>query len=123
MPTEANQPYLDFFKDVVAKYPTGPGPKPLFMGDHDNQADIIRGMGCRPRPTATRASFHIGNDEFWFIPEGKIDYLIEGVGLVTANQGDIGAGARRAAGIAPVSRPPDGHAAGQLQSDHVAQLW
>src|SRR3954471_8691756 len=29
-----NKPYLDFFKDVIAKYPTG-GPRGgLFMGDH-----------------------------------------------------------------------------------------
>jgi mannose-6-phosphate isomerase-like protein (cupin superfamily) len=87
--TEANQPYLDFFKDVVAKYPSGPGPHPLFMGDHDNQADIIRGMGVPTPPGSNKGHFHIGNDEFWFILEGKIDYLIEGVGLITANQGDI----------------------------------
>jgi mannose-6-phosphate isomerase-like protein (cupin superfamily) len=87
--TEANQPYLDFFKDVVGKYPSGPGPKPLFVGDHDNQADIIRGMGVPTPPESNKGHFHVGNDEFWFILEGKIDYLIEGVGLITADQGDI----------------------------------
>jgi mannose-6-phosphate isomerase-like protein (cupin superfamily) len=87
--TEANQPYLDFFKDIVGKYPSGPGPKPLFVGDKDNQADIIRGPGVPTPPAGNKGHFHIGNDEFWFILEGKIDYLIEGVGLITAGQGDI----------------------------------
>ena len=87
--TEANKPYLDFFKDVVAKYPSGPGPNPFFVADKDNQADIIRGMGVPTPPKSNKGHFHVGNDEFWFILEGKIDYEIEGVGLITANQGDI----------------------------------
>ena len=87
--TDANQPYLDFFKDIVGKYPSGPGPKPLFMGDKENQADNIRGLGVPTPPSSNLGHFHVGNDEFWFILEGKIDYQIEGVGLITADAGDI----------------------------------
>jgi len=87
--TEQNKPYLDFFKDVVAAYPNGGGHLQFFVNDHDNQAAIIRGMGVPTPPPTNRGHFHIGNDEFWFILEGKIDYLIEGVGLLTANQGDL----------------------------------
>ena len=86
---DKNKPYLDFFKEYVEKYPTG-GPRGgLFMGDADNQAAIIRGMGVPTPPPANLGHFHIGNDEFWFILEGKIDYQIEGVGLITANTGDV----------------------------------
>ena len=67
-----NKPYLNFFKDVIAKYPTG-GPRGgLFMGDHDNQAAIIRGMGVPIPPATNKGHFHVQNDEFWFILEGKI---------------------------------------------------
>ncbi len=87
--TDKNRPYLDFFKEYVEKYPTG-GPRGgLFMGDRDNQAAIIRGMGVPTPPDSNKGHYHIGNDEFWFVLEGKIDYLMEGVGLFTANQGDI----------------------------------
>lgn len=87
--TEANKPYLDFFKDIVAAHPTGGGRLTLFVGDRDNQAAIIRGMGVPTPPDSNKGHFHIENDEFWFIPEGKIDYLIEGIGLLTAGPGDI----------------------------------
>jgi len=84
-----NKPYLDFFKDVVAKYPTG-GPRGgLFMGDHDNQAAIIRGMGVPIPPATNRGHFHIQNDEFWFILEGKIAYEMEGKGLLVSQAGDV----------------------------------
>ena len=87
--TDKNKPYLDFFKEFVEKYPTG-GPRGgLFMGDHDNQAAIIRGQGVPTPPDSNKGHFHIANDEFWFVLEGKIDYLMEGKGLFTANTGDV----------------------------------
>jgi hypothetical protein len=46
-------------------------------------------MGVPTPPDTNRGHFHVGTDEFWFVPEGKIDYLIEGVGLITANAGDL----------------------------------
>ena len=87
--TDKNKPYLDFFKEFVEKYPTG-GPRGgLFMGDADNQAAIIRGQGVPTPPDSNKGHFHIANDEFWFVLEGKIDYLMEGKGLFTANTGDV----------------------------------
>jgi len=87
--TEKNKPYLDFMKDVVAKYPNGGARVGNFMGDHDNQAAIIRGMGVPIPPASNRGHFHIGNDEFWFILEGKIAYEVEGKGLIVSQAGDV----------------------------------
>jgi mannose-6-phosphate isomerase-like protein (cupin superfamily) len=84
-----NKPYLDFMKDVVAKYPKGGSRGGLFMGDHDNQAAIIRGMGVPIPPATNRGHFHMGNDEFWFILEGKIAYEMEGKGLLVSQAGDV----------------------------------
>jgi len=84
-----NRPYFDFFKDIVAKYPTGGPRTELVMGDHDNQAMVIRGMGVPIPPDSNLGHFHIGNDEFWFVMEGKIAYQIEGKGLLVADPGDV----------------------------------
>ncbi len=87
---EVNKPYLDFFKDVIAKYPSGKGEwARYFVNDKENQLAIIRGPGVPTPPPTNRGHFHVGTDEFWFVPEGKIDYLIEGVGLITADPGDL----------------------------------
>jgi mannose-6-phosphate isomerase-like protein (cupin superfamily) len=86
---EGNRPYRDFFKDVVAADPTH-GPKDhLVVGDEANMANIIRGQGVPTPPPTNRGHFHIGDDEFWFILEGKCDYLIEDAGFFTANAGDV----------------------------------
>jgi mannose-6-phosphate isomerase-like protein (cupin superfamily) len=88
--TDKNKPYLDFFKDYIAKYPDGSGPRGgLFMGDYDNQAAIIRGPGVAIPPDSNKGHFHIGNDEFWFILEGKIAYNLEGKGLLVSEAGDV----------------------------------
>ena len=87
--TEANKPYLDFMKDYVEKYPNG-GPRGgLFMGDHDNQAAIIRGPGVAIPPASNKGHFHVQNDEFWFILEGHIAYEMEGKGLIVSQAGDV----------------------------------
>jgi len=84
-----NKPYLDFFKDVIQKYPTGGSRGGLFMGDYDNQAAIIRGPGVAIPPATNKGHFHIGNDEFWFILEGHIAYEVEGKGLIVSQAGDV----------------------------------
>ena len=84
-----NRPYVDFFKDVVAADPTH-GPKNgNTVRDEDMLVNIIRGQGVPLPPETNRGHFHLATDEFWFILEGKIDYLIEGVGLLTADAGDV----------------------------------
>jgi len=84
-----NRPYRDFFKDVVAADPTH-GPKDRYVvADEANMVNIIRGQGVPTPPASNKGHFHIGHDEFWFILEGKCDYQIEDVGLLTADAGDV----------------------------------
>ena len=87
--TPENRMFVDFFKDVVAAHPNEPPKQNLFVTDPDNLVDIIRGKGTPLPPPSNLGHFHNGNDEFWFILEGKIDYQIEGVGVITADPGDI----------------------------------
>jgi mannose-6-phosphate isomerase-like protein (cupin superfamily) len=84
-----NRPYRDFFKEVVAADPVANPKDHLVMGDEANMANIIRGKGVPTPPASNKGHFHIGHDEFWFILEGKCDYLIEDVGLLTADAGDV----------------------------------
>ena len=88
---DKNPVYVDFMKDFVQDDPTakGKGRLHLFIDDADNQAAIIRGMGVAIPPDTNKGHFHIGNEEFWFILEGKIGYQIEGIGLVVAQAGDM----------------------------------
>jgi mannose-6-phosphate isomerase-like protein (cupin superfamily) len=84
-----NRPYRDFFKEVVASDPVKNPADHLVMGDEANMANIIRGPGVPTPPESNKGHFHIGHEEFWFILEGKCDYLIEQSGLYTANTGDV----------------------------------
>jgi len=83
-----NWPYRDFFKETAAD-PTGSIKDHLVVGDEANMVNIIRGQGVPTPPASNRGHFHIGDDEFWFILEGRIDYQIEDVGLLTADAGDV----------------------------------
>ena len=82
---EVNKPYLDFTKDVINASGRG-GP---FVKDDHTFANLIRGQGQPPPPPTDFGHFHVGYSEFWFVLEGKIDFLIEGVPFFTADQGDI----------------------------------
>jgi mannose-6-phosphate isomerase-like protein (cupin superfamily) len=82
---EVNKPYLDFNKDVVSANGRG-GP---FVKDDKTFANIIRGQGQPPPPPTNLGHFHVGYSEFWFVLEGQIDFLIEGVPFFTADQGDV----------------------------------
>jgi mannose-6-phosphate isomerase-like protein (cupin superfamily) len=88
---DKNPVYMDFMKDYVQDDPTasGKGRLHLFVNDADNQAAIIRGPGVAIPPESNKGHFHIQNEEFWFILEGKIGYQIEGIGLVVAQAGDV----------------------------------
>jgi mannose-6-phosphate isomerase-like protein (cupin superfamily) len=84
-----NRPYRDFLKDVVAADPThGPADHSV-ASDDDLYINIIRGQGFPTPPPTNKGHFHVGNDEFWFILEGKVEYLIQDVGLVTSEAGDV----------------------------------
>jgi mannose-6-phosphate isomerase-like protein (cupin superfamily) len=84
-----NRPYRDFFKEVVQADPVKNPMDHLVMADEANMANIIRGPGVPTPPTSNQGHFHIGHEEFWFILEGKCDYLIEQAGFFTANAGDV----------------------------------
>jgi mannose-6-phosphate isomerase-like protein (cupin superfamily) len=85
-----NVPYIDFLKDVIAADPTGKRRGYPFVADEANAVNIIRGPGVPTPPASNRGHFHLGDDEFWFVAEGKIDYQIEGVkGVITADTGDV----------------------------------
>jgi mannose-6-phosphate isomerase-like protein (cupin superfamily) len=80
-----NQPYLDFVGEVV----NGPRRAGAFVSDDRGFANIIRGRGTTPPPDSDVGHFHLDYGEFWFIMEGQIDYLIEGLPFFSAHQGDV----------------------------------
>jgi mannose-6-phosphate isomerase-like protein (cupin superfamily) len=82
---DVNKPFIDFSKDVVEANGRG-GP---FVKDDKTWANIIRGPGAPPAPESNRGHFHVDFSEFWLILEGKVDYLIEGEPLFTAEEGDV----------------------------------
>jgi mannose-6-phosphate isomerase-like protein (cupin superfamily) len=82
---DANKPYVDFEKDIVANNGKGGGA----VKDDHTWANIIRSQGI-PTPAGDNfGHFHENFAEFWLIMEGKEDFLIEGVPLITAEFGDI----------------------------------
>jgi len=85
---EINRPYRDFLKEAAAAGSQGIRDH-YVVADEANMVNIIRGQGVPTPPSSNRGHFHIGDDEFWFILEGKCDYLIEGAGLLTADAGDV----------------------------------
>ena len=82
---EVNKPSLDYFKAVV----DGGGRAGAFISGDHFFFNNIRGKGVATPPSTNRGHFHFGHDEFWFIMEGNIDYLIEGVPFLTASAGDV----------------------------------
>jgi quercetin dioxygenase-like cupin family protein len=81
-----NPIYVDFFKDVAV------GDKPYndkFVWDDHFTSNILRGKGAPVPPPTNKGHFHVGWTEFWFIAEGKIGYLIEGLPYFEADQGDV----------------------------------
>jgi mannose-6-phosphate isomerase-like protein (cupin superfamily) len=86
--TDINKPFLDFEKDYVNN-PANPKGDHAFVKDTDNFMNIIRGHGVPTPPDSNKGHFHIDYNEFWFIAEGHIDYLMEGMKVFTAEPGDI----------------------------------
>jgi len=81
----AAKPYLDFQKDVVERG-TRPGG---FVHDGETAANVVRGPGVARPPDSDPGHFHDGTSEFWFVMEGAVDFLIEGVPYFTTGFGDI----------------------------------
>jgi mannose-6-phosphate isomerase-like protein (cupin superfamily) len=83
--SDRNRPYLDFLGQVV----NGGQRAGAFVTDDRGFANIIRGRGAAPPPETDKGHFHLDYAEFWIILEGQIDYLIEGMPLFSAQQGDV----------------------------------
>jgi mannose-6-phosphate isomerase-like protein (cupin superfamily) len=83
--SEQNRPFLDFVGQVV----NGNARAGAFVTDDRGFANLIRGRGAAPPPATDKGHFHLDYAEFWFILEGQIDYLIEGLPLFSAQQGDV----------------------------------
>lgn len=79
-----NKVYVDFYKDVLGAGKSGR----LILDDHTG---VSAGRAAPvPTPPATDfGHFHESFDEWWFILDGQVNFLIEGVPLFTANQGDV----------------------------------
>jgi mannose-6-phosphate isomerase-like protein (cupin superfamily) len=82
---DVNKPFIDFEGDIVAKNGKGGGA----VKDDHTWANIIRQPGIPTPPAGNFGHFHENFAEFWLIMEGKEDFLIEGVPLITAEFGDI----------------------------------
>lgn len=82
---DINRPYLDFVGDVVR----GGRRAGFFVREDRLMAVLIRGQGAAPPPATERGHLHLDYGELWLILEGETDYLIEGVPLFTAGEGDV----------------------------------
>ncbi len=80
------KPYLDFQKEIVDGGGRSPGG---FVRDGETAANITRAPGAPTPPPSQLGHFHDGTSEFWFIMEGNVEFQIEGVAFISANQGDI----------------------------------
>lgn len=79
--------YLDYYKDVV-QAPNGRGG--AFIASDHFFMNNIRGMGAPTPPPTSIGHFHAEYTEFWFIMEGRMEYLIEGIpNVVQADAGDV----------------------------------
>lgn len=82
---DANQPYLDYFGDVV----NGDKRATAFIADQHLFVNNIRGRATPTPPASNLGHFHIGYDEFWFVMEGNVTLQVEGEPVFTASAGDI----------------------------------
>ena len=82
---DANKPFVDFEKDIVAAGGKGGGA----VKDDHTWANIIRSQGVPTPPATDFGHFHENFAEFWLVMEGQEQFLIEGEPLITADVGDI----------------------------------
>jgi len=83
---EGQKLYLDYYKDVV----NGGGRAGAFISDDHFFVNNIRGMGVPTPPSTNLGHYHAEYTEFWFIIEGKMEHLIEGIPeVVQSEAGDI----------------------------------
>jgi len=83
---QGNRPWIDF-NAVHA----GTEKQRRFIADDRAVSNIIYGDPAQQKPVADseKGHFHPECAEFWFILMGKMEYKLEGAGMVYADQGDI----------------------------------
>ena len=83
---QGNRPWIDF-NQVAA----GKEKQRRFIADDRAVSNIIYGDPATQKPVADaeKGHFHPECAEFWFILMGKMEYKLEGAGMVYADQGDI----------------------------------
>lgn len=84
-PYGEKRPYINFQRDIVQGGMAGGGA----VQDDLISANINRQPSAPRPPDSDKGHFHIGTSEFWFILEGEVNFLIEGVPYFTAAQGDV----------------------------------
>ena len=83
---QGNRPWIDF--NAVA---AGTETQRRFIADDRAVSNIIFGDASKQRPAADsdKGHFHPECSEFWIILHGKMEYKMEGAGMILADQGDI----------------------------------
>lgn len=79
-----NKVYVDFYKDVMRDHKSGR----LILDDHLGVSAGLAKSVPTP-PPSNFGHFHESFDEWWFILDGQVNFLIEGLPLFKAEQGDI----------------------------------
>lgn len=83
---QGNRPFIDF-NAVVA----GTETQRRFIADDRAVSNILYGdpKSLAPAKDTDKGHFHPECAEFWFILLGKMEYKMEGAGMIYADQGDI----------------------------------
>lgn len=82
----ANRPFLDFQKDVVQDGKPAPA---TFLKDPYLSVEVFRGQKQALPPDTDWGHFRANYPGFWFVLEGKENFLIEGEKPFTAGEGDV----------------------------------
>jgi mannose-6-phosphate isomerase-like protein (cupin superfamily) len=81
-----NRPYLDFQKDVVLDGNPAPA---AFLKDPYLSVEVFRGQPQPVPPDTDKGHFRANYPGFWFVLEGKENFLVEGEKPFTAKEGDV----------------------------------
>ncbi|HUE65587.1 MAG TPA: hypothetical protein VMO78_14525 [Rhizomicrobium sp.] len=82
----ANRPFLDFEKDVVQDGKPAPA---TVLKDPYLSVEVFRGPPQPLPPDSDWGHFRANFPGFWFVLEGKQNFLIEGEKPFTASEGDV----------------------------------
>jgi mannose-6-phosphate isomerase-like protein (cupin superfamily) len=81
-----NRPYLNFQKDIIQDGHPAPA---AFLKDTYLSVELFRGQPQTVPPDTDWGHFRANYPGFWFVLEGKENFLIEGEKPFTAQEGDV----------------------------------